>query len=456
MKRPLPAVLVLILALGAAAPARADVPPGVLGTTPTLAPMLKTAMPAVVNVSVTSKVEIQNPLMQDPFFRRFFGVPEDQQPQEREAQSIGSGVIVDAAKGYVLTNHHVVEQADTIKIRLTDDRVFEAKLIGSDPDSDLAVLQVKADGLKSLPFADSDRIEIGDFVVAIGNPFGIGQTVTSGIVSALGRTGLGNAYENFIQTDASINPGNSGGALVTLKGELVGINSQIVSRSGGNVGIGFAIPSNQARYVLNEIVARGSVERGRIGIGGQNVTPELAKAFGLPAARGAVITQVVPDSPAAKAGLKPEDIIVEAEGRAVRDFDQLRNMIGMHRVGETFDMKVLREGKMRTISVVVGKNTEQAEAEAGGKLHARLAGATFGPVDPATAPQGDARGVAVQAVQQRSPAARVGLRPGDVIIGVNRQRIAGMKEFEKLAGADQKGLLLHVRRGNNAFFIVVQ
>ena len=436
--------------------APAQVPPGLIGSTPTLAPMLKNAMPAVVNVSVTSKVEIQNPLLQDPFFRRFFGVPEDApQQQEREAQAIGSGVIIDAAKGYVLTNHHVVEQADTIQIRLTDDRVLDAKLVGSDPDSDLAVLQVKPDRLKALPFADSDKIEIGDFVVAIGNPFGIGQTVTSGIVSALGRTGLGNAYENFIQTDASINPGNSGGALVNLKGELVGINSQIVSRTGASVGIGFAIPSNQAKYVLGEILAHGSVVRGRIGIGGQNVTPELAKAFGLPAARGAVITQVVPDSPAAKAGLKPEDIIVEAEGREVRDFDQLRNMIGMHRVGDKFDMKILRDGKPRMISVVVGKNTEQAEA--GAKLHPRLAGAVFAPVDENTAPdQGDVRGVVVARILPRSPAARIGLRQGDVVIGVNRQRIAGIKDFEKLAGEDQKELLLHVRRGNNAFFIVVQ
>jgi serine protease Do/serine protease DegQ len=412
-------------------------------------------MPAVVNVSVTSKAEIQNPLLQDPFFRRFFGVPEDApQQQEREAQAIGSGVIIDAAKGYVLTNHHVIEQADTIQIRLTDDRVLDATLVGSDPDSDLAVVQVKADRLKALPFADSDKIEIGDFVVAIGNPFGIGQTVTSGIVSALGRTGLGNAYENFIQTDASINPGNSGGALVNLKGELVGINSQIVSRTGASVGIGFAIPSNQAKYVLGEILAHGSVVRGRIGIGGQNVTPELAKAFGLPAARGAVITQVVADSPAAKAGLKPEDIILEAEGREVRDFDQLRNMIGLHKVGDRIDLKVLRDGKPRTIGVVVGKNTEQAEA--GAKLHPKLAGAVFAPVDEATAPEGDARGVLVQRLAARSPAARIGLRQGDIIIGVNRQRVQGMKEFEKLAGEDQKDLLLHVRRGNNAFFIVVQ
>jgi len=445
---------ILFCTLAAPLAAQAQVPPGLIGSTPTLAPMLKTAMPAVVNVSVTSKVEIQNPLLQDPFFRRFFGVPEDQQPQEREAQAIGSGVIIDAVKGYVLTNHHVVEQADTIQIRLTDDRVLDAKLVGSDPDSDLAVLQVKADRLKALPFADSDKIEIGDFVVAIGNPFGIGQTVTSGIVSALGRTGLGNAYENFIQTDASINPGNSGGALVNLKGELVGINSQIVSRTGASVGIGFAIPANQARYVLGEILAHGSVVRGRIGIGGQNVTPELAKAFGLPAARGAVITQVVADSPAAKAGLKPEDIILEAEGREVRDFDQLRNMIGLHKVGDRIDLKVLRDGKPRVIGVVVGKNTEQAEA--GAKLHPKLAGAVFAPVDENTAPEGDARGVLVQRLVARSPAARIGLRQGDIIIGVNRQRVQGMKEFEKLAGEDQKQLLLHVRRGNNAFFIVVQ
>jgi len=446
--------LALIITLGSPLAVRADVPPGVLGTTPTLAPMLKGVLPAVVNVSVTSKVEIQNPLMQDPFFRHFFGVPDDV-PQEREAQSIGSGVIIDATKGYVLTNHHVVEQADTIKIRLTDDRVLDAKLIGSDPDSDLAVLQVKGERLKALAFADSEKIEIGDFVVAIGNPFGIGQTVTSGIVSALGRSGMGNAYENFIQTDASINPGNSGGALVNLKGELVGINSQIVSRTGTNVGIGFAIPSNQVKYVLGEIIAHGSVERGRIGIGGQNVTPELAKAFGLPAARGAVITQVVPDSPAAKAGLKPEDIILEAEGREVRDFDQLRNLIGLHKVGDGVELKVLRDGKPRTVTVVVGKNTEQAEA--GGKLHPRLTGAVFAPVDENTTPaQGDVRGVVVQRLQPRSPAARLGLRQGDVIIGVNRQRIQGMKDFEKLAGADQKELLLHVRRGNNAFFIVVQ
>jgi Do/DeqQ family serine protease len=451
------AVLTAALLLGGSVvttQVRADIPPTVLGSTPTLAPMLKQVMPAVVNISITSKMEMQNPLLQDPFFRRFFDIPD--QPVEREAQSIGSGVIVDAARGYVLTNHHVVEQADTIKVRLTDDRYVDAKLIGSDPDSDLALLQIKADGLRAIPLGDSEKLEVGDFVVAIGNPFGIGQTVTSGIVSALGRSGLGNRYEDFIQTDASINPGNSGGALVSLKGELIGINSQIISRTGTNVGIGFAIPSNQAKFVMNELIAHGKVERGRIGIQGQqNLTPELAKAFGLPNTRGALIADVVPGSPADKAGLKTEDVILEANGREIRDFAHLRNLVGLMRVGDRIEFKVWRNGKTRIVPVTVGKDTEQAQS--GAKLHPRLVGAVFVPVDESNAPEGsDARGILVQRVAPRSPAARLGLQPNDIIMGVNRQRVATMAEFEKLAGEDQRELLLHVRRGNSAFFIVVQ
>ena len=443
----LPLLALLATLAAAPAPALADIPPGQA----TIAPMLKQVMPAVVNISITSKVEMNNPLLQDPFFRRFFDIPD--QPQEREAQSIGSGVIVDAGKGYVLTNHHVVEQADTIKVRLTDDRIIDAKLIGSDPDSDLALLQIKADKIKALPLGDSEKMEVGDFVVAIGNPFGIGQTVTSGIVSALGRSGLGNRYEDFIQTDASINPGNSGGALVNFKGELIGINSQIISRTGTNVGIGFAIPSNQARFVMNELIAHGKVERGRVGIGGQQeLTPEVARAFGLSTTRGALITQIVPGSPADKAGLKTEDIILEANGREVRDFAHLRNLIGLMKVGDRVEFKVWRDGKTRIVPVVVGKDTEQAAA--GAKLHPRLAGATFAPADESNSE--DTRGIVVQALQPRSPAARLGLRQGDVILGVNRQRVETMAQFSKLAGEDQKELLLHVRRGSNAFFIVVQ
>ena len=446
--------LPLVLSILLAAPlARADIP---VATT-TLAPMLKQVMPAVVNISVTAKVEMQNPLMQDPFFRRFFGMPDDADPQERESQSIGSGVIVDADKGYVLTNHHVIEGAETIKVRLTDDRFIDAKLIGSDPDSDLAVLQIKADRLKALPLGDSDKLEIGDFVVAIGNPFGIGQTVTSGIVSALGRTGLGNKYEDFIQTDASINPGNSGGALVSLKGELIGINSQIVSRTGSSVGIGFAIPSNQARYVVAEITTHGKVERGRIGIQGQqNLTPELAKAFGLPNTRGALIADVVPGSPADKGGLKAEDVILEANGHEIRDFSALRNLIGLMKVGDKMDFKVWRDAKVRTVSVIVGKDTDQAAAAGSGSaLHPRLAGAVFAPTDESNSDD-DTKGIVVKSVAPRSAAAKLGFKAGDVILGVNRQRVTTMKDFEKLAGADQKELLLHVRRGPQVFFVVVQ
>jgi serine protease Do/serine protease DegQ len=451
MKQTAPLALALILALGFAPAATAQTPSGQAS----LAPMLKQVTPAVVNIAVTSTVEIDNPL------RRFFG---EMEPVEQEVQSIGSGVIVDATKGYVLTNHHVVKDADTIKVRLSDDRIFDAKLIGSDPDTDIAVLQITADRIRALPLGDSDKVEIGDFVVAIGNPFGIGQTVTSGIVSATGRSGLGARYEDFIQTDASINPGNSGGALVNLKGELIGINTASFNPRGsvaGNIGLGFAISSKLARFALKEIIATGSVVRGRIGIGGQNVDPDLAKAFGLPAARGAAITQVVPDSPAAKAGLKAEDIILEADGTEVRDFDQLRNLIGLRRVGDRIQMKVLRDGKPLMVTVVVGKNTEQAVAAgaggSGAKLHPRLAGAVFVPVDETTAPeQRDVRGVLVQRIQPRSPAAGLRLRPGDIIIGVNRQRIQTLQDFEKLANADQKQLLLLVRRGNNAFFVVVQ
>ncbi len=438
-------------------PARADIAVPLIKGTPSLSPMLKKVMPAVVNISVTSKVEIQNPLMQDPFFRRFFEGPgQQEQPREREAQSTGSGVIVDAKKGYVITNNHVVEQAEEIKVRLSDDREFDAELVGRDPETDVAVLKIKAENLIAIPMGDSDQAEVGDFVVAIGSPFGLRQTVTSGIVSAVGRsTGIsGGGYEEFIQTDASINPGNSGGALVNLNGELIGVPSNILSRSGGNIGIGFAIPINQARAVMKQLIEHGSVQRGRIGVVGQDVTPDLAKAFGLPSARGAVVAQVVPDSPAEKAGLKPEDIILEANGREVQSFTQLRNAVGLMRVGEKVKLKLLREGKMKEVTVKVGKNTDQASK--GENLHPALAGATFAPLDDATSKSSETTGVLVQKVERGSPAARTGLRPEDIVIAVNRQRIESMAEFEKLAGIKEGQLLLHVRRGNGALFLIVR
>ncbi|MGH8540719.1 MAG: DegQ family serine endoprotease [Stenotrophobium sp.] len=424
------------------------------GGVPSLAPMLKLVMPAVVNIAVTSKVEIQNPLLNDPFFRRFFGAPDQQQPQTQEAQAIGSGVIVDAARGYVLTNNHVVDQADSIKVRLNDDREYTAKLIGKDPQTDIAVLQIKADNLTALPISDSDKLQVGDFVVAIGSPFNLRQTVTSGIVSGLGRTGMGDGYEDFIQTDASINPGNSGGALVNLRGELVGINSMILSRSGGNIGIGFAIPTNLARSVMNQLIEHGSVERGRIGVTGQDLSPDLAKAFGLSTAHGAIISRVLPKSPAAQAGLKSEDIILEANGKDIESFSQLRTIVGLLRVGDKLNLKILRSGKTQNITVTVGK--DEVVAATGDELNPRLAGATFAALDESTQQSQDVHGVLVKTVADNSPAAQAGLQAGDIITSVNRQPIENLGQFQKLAGSKSSQLLLHVRRGNGALFLLLE
>ncbi|MFT6593998.1 MAG: Do/DeqQ family serine protease, partial [Zhongshania sp.] len=320
---------------------------------PSLAPMLKTVNPAVVNISTfTTRTVRQNPLLNDPFFRRFFNVPEQQmqQPQQqRRTQSAGSGVIIDAKNGIVLTNHHVVNGADEITVGMEDGRNFTATLVGSDPDVDIAVLKIDAKNLHSVKLADSEKLEVGDYVVAIGNPFGLGQTVTTGIVSALGRTGLGiEGYENFIQTDASINPGNSGGALVNLRGELVGVNTAILAPSGGNVGIGFAIPINMAKASIDQILEHGEVRRGQLGIVIQDLTSELADAFNVGKhQRGAVIAEVQTDSAAEKAGLKVGDVVVELDGKDILSSAQLRNAVGLKRVGDRIVVTVLREGKRK-------------------------------------------------------------------------------------------------------------
>jgi serine protease DegQ len=313
---------------------------------PTLAPMLTVATPAVVNIAVLSRVSVQdNPLLRDPFFRRFFNIPD--QPRELPPRvSAGSGVIVDAANGYVLTNHHVIANASEVYVTLKDRRRLKAKLVGSDPPTDIAVLKIEPDRLTALPFGDSDQLEVGDYVVAIGNPFGLGQTVTSGIVSALGRSGLNiEGYEDFIQTDASINPGNSGGALVNLRGELVGINSAIIAPAGGNIGIGFAVPSNMARSVMQQIIATGSVRRGRLGIEMQAVTQELADSLGLSEIRGALIARVEPGSPADRSGLRAGDVIIAINGRDVENPSDLRARVGSTPIGERVDLTVVRGGR---------------------------------------------------------------------------------------------------------------
>jgi Do/DeqQ family serine protease len=333
------------------------------GAVPSLAPMLARVTPGVVNIAVRGRVREQNPLLQDPFFRRFFDLPQDVRPRERETQATGSGVIVDAVRGYVLTNGHVVANATRIEVTTKDNRRFVAKLVGRDPDTDVAVLQIPATDLVAVPIGDSDRLQVGDFVLAIGNPFGLGQTVTSGIVSALGRSGLGiEGYEDFIQTDASINPGNSGGPLVNLHGECVGINTAILAPGGGNIGIGFAVPINMARRVMDQLIRYGEVKRGRIGVAIQDLTPDLAEAMRTSHTTGAVIARVEPGSPAARAGLRNGDLVLKANGMPVRSGTQLRNLIGLTQVGSAVDLTIDRHGSQYQVAVNV---------EAAGPISAR-------------------------------------------------------------------------------------
>ncbi len=386
------AFFVLILALLGTS-AQASIPSSMLsGDQPSLAPMLHKTLPAVVNVVVTGKAQQapNNPLFNDPFFRQFFNTPQQKQQQQMQhPTAIGSGVIVNADKGYIVTNNHVVRDAQKIEVRLRDNRQFKAKVVGTDPATDLAVIQIKADNLTQLKLADSDKLQVGDFVVAVGNPFGLRQTVTSGIVSGLGRHignpegEQGSRYQNFIQTDASINPGNSGGALLNLNGQLVGINSEILSQSGGNIGIGFAIPSNLVKTVYHQLVKYGKVKRGMLGVVGQNLTPDLAKAFGLNVDQGVVIAQVMPDSPAAKAGIKQRDVITAVNGKEINNFSDLQNAIGLRSPGDKVTIDLLRDGKKQEVHATLAKASDMTgagDATTGGSLNKNLAGAQFGPL----------------------------------------------------------------------------
>jgi Do/DeqQ family serine protease len=340
--------------------AAAPIPEFSGGVVPSLAPMLKNVTPGVVNIAVKAREKIQNPLLEDPFFRRFFNVPQGQQSYA-ETQATGSGVIVDAAEGYVLTNAHVVANETSIAVTTKDNRRFAAKLVGRDTETDVAVLKISGEHLTALPLGDSDKLQVGDFVVAIGNPFGLGQTVTSGIVSALGRNLGIEGYEDFIQTDASINPGNSGGALVDLKGNLIGINTAILAPGGGNIGIGFAVPINMARKVMDQVIRYGEVKRGRIGVSIQDLTPDLALAMNTKQTTGAVIAKVEPGSAADHAGLKSGDLVISANGVGVRSGTQLRDAIGLTRVGDDVNLVVDRNGNERNVSVKV----EMAQQTAG-------------------------------------------------------------------------------------------
>jgi serine protease Do/serine protease DegQ len=418
---------------------------------PSLAPMVKRVSPAVVNVATRGTIKERqgrNPLLDDPFFRRFFDIPPDSKPRERQFQSAGSGVIVDAKNGYIITNYHVIENASEITVTLLDNRSFTAKVVGSDEGADIAVLQAKQPNLTALTLGDSSKLEVGDYVVAIGNPFGLQNTVTAGIVSALGRSGINpEGYEDFIQTDASINPGNSGGALVNLRGELVGINAAILSGSGGNIGIGFAIPVNMARGVMDQLIKYGQVKRGVLGVNIYNVTPDVAKEFGLSESSGALVAGVSQGSAADKAGIKTGDIIVSVNGVPMHNAGELRNAIGMLRVGDSVEVGLLRDGKPLKVTALVAERSETETANAV-DINSGLEGA-----DLADAP--NAGGVLVKSVQEGSPAAQAGLRTNDLIVGVGRTPVTSTKSFREAA----KGLnllLLNVRRGSTVVLIPIR
>lgn len=449
MRRLVP-FLIFLFALVGAGPAAAQLPAEVDGQSlPSLAPMLERTIPGVVNIATRARVvEPVSPLFDDPFFRRFFDIPE--RSRERVRQGLGSGVIVDADAGTILTNSHVIARADEIVVTLHDGRQYEAEVVGTDPATDVAVIRIDAENLHALPLADSDALRVGDFVVAIGNPFGLGQTVTSGIVSALGRSGLGGAgYEDFIQTDASINPGNSGGALVNLRGELVGINTAILARGGGNIGIGFAIPVNMASQIQDHLIADGRVERGALGVGIQDLTPQLARAFDLDISHGAVITRVEPDSAAARAGMAPGDVVLEVDGQPVRSAADLRNRVGLLRVGSEVELRILRDGREQQVTARLDRPEERL-AE-GAAIHPRLEGVRL---SERAAADGSRR-VTVVAVEAGSPGARAGLRPGDILLAVNRQRIERLSDLpQQLAPRDL--LQLTLRRGNQTLHLTLR
>jgi len=427
------------------------VTPGSEGGLPTLAPVVEATRPAVVNIATTGQVDVQkHPLLNDPFFKRFFEGYGDL-PQSKETKSLGSGVVIDADKGYIVTNHHVVEGAQEIAITMHNGHHFKAKLIGSDPEADVAVLQADIEGLQAIPFGDSDKLRVGDFAVAIGNPFGLGQTVTSGIVSALGRSGLGiEGYENFIQTDASINPGNSGGALVNLRGELIGINTAILAAGGsGNVGIGFAIPINMVRQIVDQLIEYGEVRRGMLGVIMQNLTPELSQAFGLDLHQGVVISQVIEDTAAEEAGLKAGDVVTSINDTPVKSASAMRNMVGLLRVGDEMSITVIREGKKQMLTAVIRDAKDLSVS--GTRINQGLAGATIEEKE-----NGGKTYLTVTEVTKGSPAWNAHLREGDIILSVNRRPVQTLIELQQIVGDKDTQILLNIQRGRTALFVLIQ
>jgi len=437
----------------------------------------KAATPAIVNISTTRVVKgpsgsPMTPFFEDPFFRKFFGDEFSHQfdvPRERREQSLGSGVIVDP-NGLIITNNHVVAQADEIKVLLGDKREFKGKVVGTDPKTDIAVVRIDAKDLPTIPWGDSDKLQVGEYVLAIGNPFGLNQTVTMGIVSAVGRANVGIAeYEDFIQTDAAINPGNSGGALVNVRGELIGINTAIFTQSGGYMGVGFAVPSAMAKSVMDNLVKTGKVVRGWLGVSIQGITPELAKQFSLQEAKGALVTDVLENSPAAKAGLQQGDVIVSFDGKPVEDPGSLRNHVAETGIGKKVKIGIVRDKKQQDLEVVIAeqpkemaqKGTGESSASAGDNVSRALAGMEAQELTPSLARQlglsKSDKGVVITQIDPDSAAGSAGLREGDLVVEMNRQPVKSLKDYDRIAskiGKEDSILLLVNRQGRNSYFAI--
>lgn len=455
MKKPLLVLTALSLSLSSIItplPASAALPLSVSGEqVPSLAPMLEKVTPAVVSIAVEG-TQVSRQRIPDQF--RFFFGPDfpTEQLQERPFRGLGSGVVINAKKGYVVTNYHVINGAEKIRVQLHDGREYDAELVGGDQMSDIALLKLeKAKNLTEIKIADSDQLRVGDFAVAIGNPFGLGQTVTSGIVSALGRSGLNiENFENFIQTDAAINSGNSGGALVNLNGELIGINTAILGPNGGNVGIGFAIPSNMMKNLADQILEFGEVKRGMLGVQGGEITSELADALGYESSKGAFVSQVLPDSAADKAGLKAGDIIISVNGKKVETFAELRAKVATLGAGKTVTLGVIRDGKEKNYEVTLGEQSNnKTKAD---KLHQGLSGAELSNTIASDVIQG----VKVTSVAKDSPAEGYQLQKDDIIIGVNRKRVKNIADLRAILEKSPNVLALNIQRGDRTIYLVVR